>query len=283
MRVLACALAVLVAACASKDDKAEERTASFDGANYSNQSAKNEHGQRLATVFGCSACHRPDYTGANFGEMIPVVKGLWATNISLALPNLSDAELETLLRTGNHPSRDEIYLMPSKQTQFLSDRDMGALIAYLRTIPPKGEPTPPPPPGFKEAVGARLPDDYWRWKPGQPRTYHTSAEEVAYFAANQVPPAGESAELAQGRYIALTVCSACHGAALDGRGEDAGGIEAALLYDDAEYDRLLTTSTSRQGKPLKMEWGPAHEVPLTASERSAVIAYTRSLAKARAQ
>jgi mono/diheme cytochrome c family protein len=215
--------------------------------------------------------------------MIPVVEGLWATNISLTLPGMSDAELETLLRTGNHPSRDELYLMPSKQTQFLNGRDMGALLAYLRTIPPKGDPTPPPPPGFKEAVGARLPDDYWRWKPGMARTYHTSAEEVAYFAANQAPPVGQGAELAQGRYIALTVCSACHGAALDGRGEDAGGIEAALLYDDAEYDRLLMTSTSRKGKLLKMEWGPAHEVPLTTSERSAVIAYTRSLAKARTQ
>lgn len=282
MRVLACVLTVLVAACASKEDNAKQPVPSFDGSSYSTHSAKVLHGRRLATVFGCSSCHGPDYTGVNFGEMIPVVKGLWATNISLTLPTMTDAELETLLRRGVHPTRDEIYLMPSKQTQFLTDRDMGALLAYLRTIPPKGQPTPPPPPGFKEAVGARLPDDYWRWKPGMARNYHTSAEEVDYFAANQAPPAGETADLAQGHYIALTVCSACHGAALDGRGEDAGGIEAARHYTDAQFNRLLTDSVSSDGRKLKMEWGFGHEViPLTPSEKSAVAAYSRELTRRR--
>lgn len=284
MRLLACAVAVLATACAVDDDKPDELAPSFDGANYSTQSDKIEHGKRLAQVFTCSGCHGEEYSGVNFGEMIPVVKGLWATNISLTLPGMSDAQLETLLRTGAHPSRDEIYLMPSKQTQFLSKPDMGALISYLRTVRPTGEPTPPPPPDFEKAVAARLPDDYWRWKPGQSRTYHSSAEEVAYFATNKAPPVGTSAKLIQGRYVALTVCSACHGAALDGRGEDAGGIEAALLYNDAEFNRLLTTSTSRTGKPLKMEWGFGHEVyPLTGSEKSAVIDYARALAKTRAR
>lgn len=55
-------------------------------------------------------------------------KGLWASNISLAIPAMSDAALERLLREGVHPDR-EIYVMPSKQTQFLSERDMAALAA----------------------------------------------------------------------------------------------------------------------------------------------------------
>lgn len=285
MRLLVSAMIVLgTTACEVNDDKSGERAPSFDGADYSTQSDKIEHGKRLANVFTCAGCHGDAYSGANFGEMIPIVKGLWATNISVTMPAMSDAQLEGLLRTGAHPSREEIYLMPSKQTQFLSKPDMDALIAYLRTVRPTGEPTPPPPPDFKKAVAARLPDDYWRWKPGQARTYHSSAEEVAYFAANKAQPVGAGAELIQGRYIALTVCSACHGAALDGRGEDAGGLEAALLYNDAEFNRLLTTSTSRNGKQLRMEWGFGHEVyPLTGSEKSAVIAYTRALAKTRAR
>ena len=91
---------------------------------------------------------------------------------------------------------------------------------------------------------SRLPDDYWRWQlPGQKRDYHNAAEEVAYFATHQPPKLGASAALDQGRYIAITVCSGCHGAALDGKGEDAGGIKAASLYNDAEFDRLLTTSS----------------------------------------
>ena len=133
-------------------------------------------------------------------------------------------------------------------------------------------------------VAARLPDDYWRWKPGQTRTYHSSAEEVAYFKSNQAPALGTSSELRLGHHIALTVCSACHGAALDGKGEDAGGLEAALQYDDAQFQRLLTDSVSRDGRQLKMEWGFGHEViPLTQAEKSAAINYARTWARRRAR
>lgn len=54
---------------------------------------------------------------------------------------MSDAALERLLREVVHPDREN-YVMPSKQTQFLSERDMAALISILRTIPPVGEATP---------------------------------------------------------------------------------------------------------------------------------------------
>jgi len=193
---------------------------------------------------------------------------------------MSDAALERLLREGVHPDR-EIYLMPSKQTQFLSEPDMAALIAFLRTIPPVGKPTPLPPPGFEAAVTARLPDDYWlTLKEGEKRGYHNSAEEVAYFAANQPPDLGPQS--ARGRMIASSICSACHGAALDGLGEPAGDIQGALAYDDAAFDRLLTESIDRTGKQVKVEWGSGHEANrLTAAERRDVIAYVRALAGSR--
>ena len=281
MRVWAISLVLLAACDRPVDQKIDAKPAeiSFDGGDYTTAAAKVAHGERLNKIFGCAACHGEDHSGQNFGAMIPIVDGLWATNISLTMPKMSDAQLEKLLREGVHPTRDEIYIMPSKLTQFLGRRDMDALIAYLRTIEAKGKPTPPPPPGFEQAVAARLPDDYWRWQlPGQKRDYHNAAEEAAYYAANQAPKIGTSAKLAQGRYVAITVCSGCHGAALDGKGEDAGGIEAASLYSDAEFDRLLTTSSSRDGRLLKMEWGFGHEVmPITKSEKSAVIAYVRAL------
>jgi mono/diheme cytochrome c family protein len=214
--------------------------------------------------------------------MIPIVQGLWASNISQAMPKMTDAELERLLREGIHPTR-EIYVMPSKQTQFLSARDMAALIAYLRTVPPKGQATPLPPAGFEAAVTARLPDDYWRTlQDGEKRGYHNAQEEVAYFAAQRPPDLGQ--HLARGRMIASSVCSSCHGAALDGIGEPAGNIQGALAYDDAAFNRLLTESVDRTGKRVVVEWGFGHEAqPLTAAERRDVIAYTRALALTRAE
>jgi mono/diheme cytochrome c family protein len=126
--------------------------ATFEGGNYRSEAAKIAHGKRLATLFQCNACHGADYSGVNFGEMIPLVEGLWASNISLTIPKMSDAELERLLRKGVHPDR-EIYLMPSKQTQFMSEPDMTALIAFLRTIPQVGKPTPLPPRGLADRGG----------------------------------------------------------------------------------------------------------------------------------
>jgi mono/diheme cytochrome c family protein len=280
-------LLLAVAGCTARDagpgkgDGTGVPTAvAFDGADYETQAAKTAHGKRLATLFQCSGCHGADYTGSDFGAAFPVVKGLWASNISRAVPAMSDAALERLLREGVHPDR-EIYVMPSKQMQFLSERDMAALIAFLRTTPPVGEATPLPPAGFEAAVTARLPDDYWlTQEAGEKRGYHNAAEEVAYFAAHQPPDLG--LQSARGRMIASSLCSTCHGAALDGLGEPAGDIQGALAYDDAGFDRLLTESIDRTGKRVTVEWGFGHESqPLSAAERRDVIAYVRALARSR--
>lgn len=281
---------VLLSACAENRGPADDPAgpvsamvdAHFEGADYSTEAEKIAHGERIAALLGCNACHGDDYSGVNFGEIIPLVDGLWATNISRTLPEMSDGEIERLLREGVHPTR-EMYLMPSKQSQFLSERDMEALIAYLRTIEPTGEPTPPPPPGFEEAVTARLPDDYWRTtEDGEPRQYHNAAEEAAYFAENTVPDLGD--EYAQGRMVVQTICTTCHGAAMDGVGEPAGGITDALDYNNAQFERLLRDGVDRDGRSIEVNWGSAHTPPaLTDGEISAAISYTKALARRRGQ
>jgi mono/diheme cytochrome c family protein len=282
-------LILAAAGCRAADERTRKpeptvvpTAVAFDGANYENQAEKTAHGKRLATLFTCDGCHGADYSGRDLGADFPIVKGLWASNISLAIPAMSNAALERLLREGVHPDR-EIYVMPSKQTQFLSERDMAALIAFLRTIPPVGKATPLPPAGFEAAVTARLPDDYWRTiKEGEKRGYHNAAEEVAYYAANRPPDLGP--QLARGGMIASSICSSCHGAALDGLGEPSGNIQGALAYDDAAFDRLLIESIDRTGHKVTMEFGFGHEAQqLTAAERRDVIAYVRALAGSREQ
>ena len=290
MRSTAVVVSAVVLACSPATDSgvAEDQVhgapleVSFDGADAATESARVAHGERLATILGCNACHVEDYTGADFGAMIPLIEGLWAGNITLTMPKLSDEELERLLREGVHPER-EIYLMPSKQSQFLSEPDMDALIAYLRTIEPTGESTPLPPEGFEAAVTARLPADYWRTtEDGRPRAYHNAAEEAAYFALNTVPALGE--EHARGRMVAQVICTSCHGAGMDGVGESAGDIQAALDYDEAGFERLLRQGLDRTGEPIELNWGADH-VPavLTDAEVSAAIAYTQALARHRSR
>ena len=293
MRHLASTLliaAVGLSACGAPDvqDEADvpvvaaASVASFDGADYVDEADKVTHGRRIATLMSCNGCHMDDYRGTDFGAMFPIVEGLWATNISRSLPGLTDAQLERLLREGVHPTR-EIYVMPSKQSQFLSERDMAALIAFLRTIEPTGEPTPLPPEGFEEAVTARLPDDYWRTTPdGEPLSYHNAAEEVAWFAENTVPDLGP--EHAQGRMVVRTVCTVCHGAAMDGVGEPGGDIQGALDYDDPALLRLLRDGVDDAGRQIEVPWGTEKHAPsaLTDREIAAAAAYTRALAQRRA-
>lgn len=248
---------------------------SFDGADYSTKQEKLTHGKRLANLFACNDCHLPDYSGVNFGDFIPLIDGLWATNISLTMPKMSDEQLEELLREGKHPSRD-LFLMPSKTSQFLSKRDMDALIAYLRTIPEKGDSTPVPPVGFKDSVTARLPADYWRTdKEGKP-FYHTAEDEVLYYRSHSLPDLGK--DLLKGRLIAQTMCASCHGAALDGVGEDAGDISNAISYDLSSYKQLLKNGITIQGDTIQSPFGTGHApISLTNNEIENVIAYTKQL------
>lgn len=251
----------------------------FDGADFDSHEEKVMHGERLAELFSCNSCHRPDYSGANFGEMIPLVEGLWATNISLTMPEMTDDELETVLREGKLPERD-MYLMPSKQTHFLATKDMEALIAFLRSVEPVGDPTPEPPEGFADAVAERLPPDYWREQEYGRRFYPTAADEVNYYIKNRVPDLGSSLE--RGRYIATTVCSVCHGAALDGKGENSGDVQAILNYDAEAFDALLAEDITVDGPMPTNEWGGTHAAyPLTPSERGDTYQYVRALAESR--
>ncbi len=277
-------LGFFVSSCSEPEEKAEDHitdydaiSASFDGADYTTEAEMVLHGQRLASIFACNDCHLPDYSGVNFGELVPILEGLWATNISLTMPMMTDEELEWLLREGVHPNR-ELFLMPSKQSQFLSHRDMSALIAYLRTVPPTGDPTPLPPEDFRDALSSRLPPDYWRKDDNGDPYYHTAEDEALYFKKNALPGLGE--EYAKGRLIAQSVCTACHGAALDGVGEMAGSIRKGETYSKDAFERLLRDDVTSEGQSVKPPYANGH-VPssLTDNEIQAVIAYILQLLK----
>lgn len=49
---------------------------SFDGAVASADADQIAHGERLADIFACGSCHQLDYTGGNFGALVPLFEGL---------------------------------------------------------------------------------------------------------------------------------------------------------------------------------------------------------------
>lgn len=244
---------------------------SYDGADYADDNAAMlAHGERLSHVLGCRGCHTESLTGQRFPpeEGFPDT-GIYASNLTQVLPKMSDAQIDALLRKAQHPTRDKLWMMPSENFQFLSDADVKALIAHLRTVKPAGTatPLPAPTPAFLKMV-----------EEGQQNL--PSAEMLAVH--RDQAPADLGSQYALGRHIAMTTCAECHAASLQGYENFTPNLrDVAPMYDDAAMTKLLSTGEGLEGRKLGLMAlvGQAHFSALTSHERKAVIDYVHALAK----
>lgn len=97
-----------------------------------------EYGRYLANVGGCTGCHGPGLSGGKVPGTPPEFKP--AANITPAAPigQWTEAQFASALRTGIRPNGTPIDpFMPIKYTKLMTDVEMSALYAYLRTVPPK--------------------------------------------------------------------------------------------------------------------------------------------------
>lgn len=162
MRGIGFAAVLAVAGCgspAAEQREPEPPPDAFAGALQPDQSAMVAHGSRLADVLGCRGCHGKELQGTRFYE-------LYASNLTRDLAGYTDEQLERLLRDGVHPTGRDVWGMPSEIFQHLSEPDMAALIAYLRTLQPAGTPTQPRLPWGPEvekmiAEGKLMPAAQW--------------------------------------------------------------------------------------------------------------------------
>jgi mono/diheme cytochrome c family protein len=240
---------------------------SFDGADYSNEAAKLEHGKRLARVLGCQGCHGDDFTGTNVTADDPKFGDMNAPNLTLLLPAYSDAELERVIRRGVPRDGREFWFMPSESYQFLSNADLAALMAYLRTLKPTGKPMPP------VRVGPEL-----RRQVAAGIMANAAGMQVRY--RDQGPPElGE--EHAYGRRLSRIVCAECHNSGLQGFEGFTPSLDLAGPYSHAELETLLTTGKGKSKPDLGLMTLSAKSrfSMLTPRERSAIIGYIKARAE----
>ena len=155
----------------------------------------------------CGDCHGADYGGSMMVNDA-AIGTIFAPNITSGpggrLANMTDADVERAVRHGVTSDGRRLAIMPSSEYQTLSDNDIGAIIAYLRSVPPVDRESVPlkfGPLARALHLAGKMP-----WFP---------SEDVTHVAEVVGAPVADST-IEYGRYLATGGCSGCHGANYSG-------------------------------------------------------------------
>jgi mono/diheme cytochrome c family protein len=253
----------------AKNDKPSEpakpAVLTWEGGDYKEDAAKLEHGKRLATILDCTGCHGENLQGKNVTADDPNYGDMNAPNVTLLLAKYDDADLDKLFRHGVPKDGREFWFMPVESFQFLSDADLAAIVAYLRTFKPEGKQLPPikKGKGFHEDVE---------------RGFGNARQQIARYRAE--PLADMGAQHEWGRYLVGTTCTSCHNSRLQGYPGFTPNLDIAGTYSDAELTHLLTTGEGKTRKDLGMMSDVArnHFSHVTPRERAAIVGYVKARA-----
>ena len=212
-------------------------------------------GERLANI--CTGCHSTrgelplDGSGEDFlaGPGAPPIGTLWATDLTPSGPlkDWSDAEVARAIREGVDNQGRPLIIMPSQAFHAMSDEDVMALVAYLRSQPPSGRSLPDRNLNALAAlfVGAGM--------------FPTAAQEPITEPVT-APPAGTPE---YGGYLSqIGACRDCHGATLSGEpgfdGSSAPNLRVRTKdYTPEQFLTFFTTGENPEGRvvaPEAMPW-----------------------------
>jgi len=166
-------------------------------------------GEKLANI--CVSCHTPGnempLSGSNFAVKFefPPLGTLYAPNLTPSgnISDWTDGEIIRAIREGVDEDGRSLLIMPSASFRNMSDEDVQALVAYLRSQPATGEPTPDNHFNVLGAIFMNLAD----FRTAQPPAGHVTAPQV------ETP--------AYGKYLVDVIgCQDCHGSQLEGKVEN---------------------------------------------------------------
>jgi mono/diheme cytochrome c family protein len=173
-----------------------------------------ERGEHLVrALVKCVDCHGQDLGGQLMLDD-PAIGTLYAPNLTRGrggLPTIQDdAAFERAIRHGLGRDGRRLVVMPSEEYQHVSDEDLGAIIAYVKSVPPVDREHPLPRLGPLARV-LYLAGEFPLF--GYEKITH--AEDV-------VPAVPVDSTAAYGKYLGDIGCAGCHGAGYGG-GKIPGG------------------------------------------------------------
>jgi cytochrome c553 len=197
-----------------------------------------DRGRHLARTRGCFGCHGQQLEGQVFSEEWTWVGTAVAPNLARYARDHDAATIEAAVRQGIGHDGKALWSMPSYNFVLMSDEDMSALIAFMRSAPVVEKPLPEPDLGWETR----------RW---------IASGEAQHMAewVRRMPPlmlgAGDDPALVRGEYLAKTTCNECHG--FDLRGDVAPDMampDLAIVaaYSDEAFRKLMKTGEATGGR-----------------------------------
>jgi mono/diheme cytochrome c family protein len=200
----------------------------------------------------CQDCHGGDLSGQPVAND-PALGSIYSTNITGLADTHSDDDLVRAIRHAVGKDGRQLMIMPAESFIHFSEKDLGAIIAYLKTIPRTGDDVPEPQlrPIGRALLGAGMLDLF-------PASY---IDHDMPFP--EMPEVG--ANLAYGEYFSH-FCQSCHGPDLaGGKPTDPASPPAPNLTPSGELggwteeDFLATmrtglTVSGQQLNPAFMPW-----------------------------
>lgn len=232
-----------------------------------------ERGQHLvSTVFFCQECHGDDLSGELYFDD-PLSGRLSATNLTSGAGGIGaqfdDADWVRAIRHGIDEDQRPLVVMPSNSYYYIGDRDLGAIIAYLKSLPPVDNPLP------ERDLGLL--------------TYLTLLADPSLIPAETIdhntrPPSAPEpgVTVEYGKYLA-TACTICHGSDLKGGPTAGAGLDLTQSgdladWDEADFLHALRTGETPRGEeldPRLMPWKRVGE--MTDDELSAIWLHLQTL------
>ncbi len=234
----------------------------------------------VEAVTKCIDCHGDDLGGKVFIED-PMMGRLSASNLTPGQGGVgsryTNEDYVRAIRHGVRPDGTPLLFMPAQEFTNLSDEDLGAVIAYIRSLPPVKHELPPN--DIKLLPRVLLVTRKLDLLPVE-LIDHTPHRRTA-------PPAGPTAEY--GHYLAeVGGCFGCHGKKLQG-GPIPGGPPdwpaAANLtpagelgqWSEADFAKALSTGVRPDGRQLSLVMPWAYTARLTPDEVRALWEYLRTV------
>lgn len=231
-------------------------------------------GQHLTRSHACTECHRADLSGQVLADDPPF--RAVASNLTGGAGGIgrtyTDRDWEQAIRHGVRPDRRALLVMPSDSYAALSDDEMHALIAYLKTVPPVDNVLPET---VVRSLGRIL------LGTGAPLTITSKIDQTRPHQA-VAPPI--EATVAFGAYRAATICTVCHGQKMEGAPHPEPGapwspsMRAAQAWSEAEFITALRTGVKPSGAVLNEKYMPWPYVgQMTDTELRALYRYIQTL------